>query len=193
MILRKHRQERIPVQGDEAASSRAAGRGKSDVGHAGAQPLGHIVIVPRVQTQLHAGMGFPKGLEDPREPVHCHAGKGGDHNSPPLSAPKIAAEVLDALLGLQQGFDLRQQELSLLRQPDPGPAAVQQAHPQFLFQTGDHLAHGGLGAAQRLSSPAEAAAVHGLDKEAITFQIHFLPLFLSKSQDGTCIFFRFRL
>ena len=193
MIRRKHRQKRVPVQGNEAAPSRAAGGGEADVGRAGCQPLGHIVIISRVQPELHAGMGFPKGFEDPREPVHRHAGKGSHHHGAPLPAPEIAAEILDPFLGLQQGFDLRQKELSLLRQPNAGSAAVQQAHPKLLFQAGDHLTHGGLGAAQRFGGPAEAAALHGPDKEAIAFQIHLLPLFLSKSQDWTCIFFRFRL
>ena len=135
------------------------------------------MIIPGVQPELHPRMGFSEGFEDPRQPMHRHAGKRCHHNGSPFPAPEGSAKLLDPFLGFQKSFDFRQEQLSLLRQPDPRAAAAQEGHPQLLFQAGDHLAHGGLRAAQRLRSPAETPAVHRLHKETIALQIHLILFF----------------
>ena len=102
-----------------------------------------------------------------RHPQHRHAGKAADAQ-PPLDLVIDVERRLPQLgLLVYHLLDIGRQLLAIVGQQhaplDPG----KQLHPQFLLQTGHHLADAGLGIVQRLGCFGEAAGLANLQKYLI--------------------------
>ena len=165
-------QQPVLHQGDALTVHGAGHVDKANVNAAFHEPLLHVMIVPVEQFELHPGIVLLELLQHRRQPVHCHRSEAADAHGAALQPPDGGGGLGQLLRAVEEVPHRRDQPLPLAGEPHPGPAPLQQGEAQLLLQTFNAVADGGLGAAQALGRPGQAAILHHRHQSLIFADVH---------------------
>ena len=160
-------QKLVVAQGHGLKARRRGQRHKAQIHAALAKPLLHVVVVAAEKLQGDLGMCRLEGLDDPRQPVHGHAGEGAQAHGARVGAANLRRQLGKRLIFPQDFLNLRQHQMAALGEGYAAAAAAQEGKAEFRLQLRQDVADARLGGAQRFRRPGEAAQFHGLGEDLV--------------------------
>ena len=172
VLRRQDGQQRVLRQGEPVHGHPVLEAGKAHVRLVLPDPAVHLLHAAHLDIHRQLRVDPAELLDHLRQPVHGDAGIGGH----PDGVLLVGIDQGDLpVQGLGSGQHLANQGIDALPrrgQPHTGPAPQQHRKADVPLQTVHHVGHAGLGIAQGLRRPGEAAVLHSRRQGLQFLRIH---------------------